>query len=178
MTKDLKVLAASEIRDKRLELYKKQSKTCPICGHKITFEKAVLDHQHKLLKSDKLGVDGVGQIRGVLCFQCNSWEGKIFNAFRRYGLHKFKIPLPILLRNLADYLELENLPLIHPSEIKVKIVSKQNYNKLKKMYFGAGCTKKFPEYPKSKKLTKSLSILFKDFNIDPYNDKKCLLKKS
>ena len=167
----MKVLTQNEIYDKRLELYKKQKGICPVCGKKIKFEKAVLDHQHKLLKSDELGVDGVGQIRGVLCFQCNSWEGKIFNAFRRYGLHKFKIPIPVLLRNLANYLELANLPLIHPSEIKKKIVSKSNYNKLKKQYIEVGDMLKFPEYPKSKRLTKKLSVLFTEFNIDPYNTK-------
>jgi len=166
------VLPKSEIASKRLELYKEQKGICPICDKKIKAEKAVLDHQHKLLKSDELGIDGVGQIRGVLCFQCNSWEGKIFNSFRRYGLHKKGIPIPVLLRNLSAYLELENLPLIHPTEIKKKIVSKSNYNTLKKMY-STVYLKKFPAYPKSKKLTKALKALFEEFNVDPYNTK-CL----
>jgi hypothetical protein len=168
--KELKIIKQTELYAKRLELYKKQKGICFICKKKVRFEKTVLDHQHKHLKSEVLGVGGVGQIRGVLCSQCNSWEGKIANSFIRYGLHKMDITITDLLINLADYLEMDKLPLIHHTEVKKKIVSKANYNKLKKV-----CTnnpdvfkKKFPEYPKSKKLTKALSILFKEFNIDPY----------
>ena len=167
----LKALTQSELTGKRLELYNKQKGICLCCKKEIPFEKSVLDHQHKLLKDDVIGENGVGLIRGVLCSQCNVWEGKIFNSFRRYGLHKFNIPLPDLLRNLSDYLEQENLPFIHPKELpKPKKLSKKNYNKLKKAYKDAGIKKnQFPEYPKSKKLTKKLSLLFKEFNIEPYN---------
>jgi DNA-directed RNA polymerase subunit RPC12/RpoP len=172
MNKNLRILTPTELCGKRLELYKKQNKICPVCGKKILFEKSVLDHQHKMLKTDELGVNGTGQIRGVLCFQCNSWEGKIFNSLRRYGLHKKNVPMSVLLRNLADYLEREKLPFIHPKEIKKKILSKSNYNKLKKAYTQEGNIKKFPDYPKSKKITKTLKNLFEQFKIDPYNGKK------
>lgn len=171
MSRNLKILTQTEIFNKRLELYKKQKGICFVCKRKVPFDKTVLDHQHKLLKSDEIGKNGTGLIRGVLCFQCNSWEGKIFNAYRRYGLHKMKRDIPTLLRNLADYLEQEKYPFIHPKEIKKKIVSKSNYNKLKKAYREEGHIKKFPEYPKSKKITKALKVLFEEFNINPYNGK-------
>jgi len=172
MTKKLRLLTTTELFGKRLELYKKQKGVCFVCNKKTPFEKTVLDHQHKLRKSDEIGKDGAGLIRGVLCFQCNSWEGKIFRSFIRYGLHKKKIPISVLLRNLADYLEQDNLPFIHPTEIKKKIVSKSNYNKLKKVYLDTNRKKKFPDYPKSKKITKALKELFEEFNINPYNRKK------
>jgi hypothetical protein len=165
----LTILTKDDLLRKRLELFKKQKGICPVCNREIPFNKSVLDHQHKLLKTDTIGENGVGLIRGVLCSQCNVWEGKIFNSFRRYGLHKFEISIPILLRNLANYLERDNLPFIHPKEIKKKVLSKSKYNKLKKAYSKQNNKKKFPEYPKSKKITKSLSVLFEDFNINPYN---------
>ena len=169
MKKELTVLTQAELKGKRLELYNKQKGICPVCKRKISFEKSVLDHQHKLLKTDTIGRRGVGLIRGVLCSQCNVWEGKIFNSYSRYGLHKFKIPIPILLANLAVYLELDNLPFIHPKEIKKRALSKSNYNKLKKLYSEQKIKKKFPTYPKSKKITKALKLLFEEFNIEPYN---------
>lgn len=45
-------------------------------------------------------------------------------------------------------------------------VSKKNYNKLKKAYTGKA---KFPDYPSSKKLTKPLEKLFKEYEIEPFN---------
>ena len=47
-----------------------------------------------------------------------------------------------------------------------QIVSKKNYNKLKKVYTGKA---KFPDYPNSKKLTKPLEKLFKEYEIEPFN---------
>jgi len=168
LKRQLPILKASEKKQKRLELFNKQRCICPVCGLKTPFSESVLDHQHRLLKSDRIGENGIGQIRGVLCFQCNSWEGKIFNSFRRYGLHKKGVSITTLLRNLADYLDQEPLPLIHPSEIKTKKVSKRNYKLLKKRYKGL---KKFPEYPKSERLTKGLKVLFDEHDINPYNEK-------
>ena len=49
---------------------------------------------------------------------------------------------------------------------KAPTVSKRNYNKLKRVYSGK---KKFPEYPKSKKLTLALQVLFEEYQIEPYN---------
>ena len=47
--------------------------------------------------------------------------------------------------------------------------SKKNFNKLNKEYKVKYPNKKPLEYPKSKKLTKGLKVLFEEFNINPYN---------
>ena len=90
---------------------------CPILKQKINAQNAVFDHKHKT-KAEKIGEDGKGLLRGVLHFQANSWEGKVTNAFKRYGLHKFEISLPEALRNLADYIESPPMKpeYIHPNE--------------------------------------------------------------
>jgi len=109
-------------------------------------------------------------IRGVLCKQCNSWEGKTSNAFKRYGLRNKGVTLPFVLRNLADYLSNPAFEFIHPTEQpKIPKVSKRNYNILSKLYAQENRRKKFPSYPKSKKLTQELGKLFCEFNIEPYN---------
>lgn len=45
-----------------------------------------------------------GTVRGILCRGCNGSEGKIKNAFTRYG-GGLRTDLVEFLRNLADYLE-------------------------------------------------------------------------
>lgn len=54
-------------------------KSCPICGRAMsTFESKnrVLDHDHTS-----------GQVRDVICRNCNSLEGKIKNLCNRAGKH-------------------------------------------------------------------------------------------
>ena len=160
---ELRQLKQSEIKPLREKLYKEQDGICPILKQKININDATLDHQHKR-KGDPIGIDGGGLIRGVIHYLANVIEGKITNTYKRYGLHKF-ISLPDLLRNLADYLEQENLPYIHPSEkAKEKRLKKTSYNLLKKTYTGKA---KFPPYPKSGKMTAPLKRLFERFDILP-----------
>ena len=49
-----------------------QNHRCPICRVTISDDSSCLDHDHV-----------TGQIRGVLCRNCNGIEGKIFNLARR-----------------------------------------------------------------------------------------------
>ena len=147
----------------RFKLYNKQNGICPLLKLKIPFKDAVVDHKHKTA-NELIGVKGAGLIRGVIHKSANALEGKILNNFKRLGLPKY-IDLPAFLRNLADYLEQEPLPLIHPNEKpKPKHLKKISYNKLRKAYTG---TAKFPDYPKSKKLTMPLKRLFSEYNILP-----------
>lgn len=104
------------------------------------------------------------------------YEGKIWNTITRFQQPKSVQDRIDFLKSLIKYyIDNQNNPYeyIHPSEKpKEKIVSKLNYNKLKKLYISSNKKRKFPDYPKSGKLTKHLNILFSEFNINPYNSKK------
>ena len=65
---------AATFRNKQL---KAQGYIDPITGEKIDPKDAVLDHAHF----------GEQRCRGVLHRECNSWEGKVQNAFNRYMKH-------------------------------------------------------------------------------------------
>jgi len=157
-------LKQSELKPLRIRLHKEQNNVCPILKQEFDLSEMVVDHQHKQKQSDTNGVNGGGMVRGCIHNQANVIEGKISNTYKRYGLHKF-IELPELLRNLADYLEQENLPYIHPTErTKPKKLKKRCYNTLKKSYKGRA---KFPPYPKSGLLTKPLRTLFERYEIEP-----------
>lgn len=161
-------LKSNEVSTLRENILKTQNGLCAICGCIITDETGYsLDHQHKV-KKENIGEDGAGLIRGVLCRACNVWEGKIWNSTQRYRQPNNVSERIEMLKSLITYYENGTYPFIHHTEkIKEKIVSKRNYNKLKKVYSG---NKKFPEYPKSGKLTLSLKILFHEYNISPFND--------
>jgi hypothetical protein len=154
----------SQLMDKHLRsardtvLKNCQEGICPICGLRISEGEAVLDHQHKKR------VKGSGLIRGVLCRTCNSYLGKVENAASRFRVVKEN--LPQVLRNMALFLDKPHYNLIHPTEKDpIKKLTKVSYNKLKKSC--AGSNKKFPEYPRSGKLTIELSGLYDKAGILP-----------
>jgi hypothetical protein len=165
--RDLTQLKSSDIPEIRSEILEEQGGSCALCNVKITDSTGYsLDHQHKL-KSEPYGPDGAGLIRGVLCRACNVLEGKIWNNTQRYMQPENVQDRIDILLGLVEYYKKGTYPLVHPSEKpKEATVSKRNYNKLKKAYSGK---KKFPEYPKSNKLTKNLSGLFEEYSINPYN---------
>lgn len=166
---DYRRLKSSEIKEFKLELLQKQGNVDAITHKPLLPENSVLDHQHRLNKSQPIGEDGAGLIRGVLDNNVNMCEGKIFNAMRRYCGIKTTDERIEFLQQLIEYYKSGTLDVVHPSEkLPTPKVSKKNYNKLKKE-FAKKYTKKFPEYPKSGKLTKDLDKYFKEFNIEPYN---------
>ncbi len=161
-------LKTKDIPKYRNKICKEQKGLCAICSACIENCKGVaLDHQHKT-KKETIGVNGAGLIRGVLCRDCNVFEGKIWNNSKRYG--KFD-NLPEFLRSLADYLEKDNYPYIHPSEApEHKKVGKRQYNKLTKAYKAKHKnTDKLPPFPGKRKPSKKLLALFDKFEISPYN---------
>ncbi len=124
------------------ELYQISKGICPLLGQYVEVDKMVADHQHKLKKEKCSNWDngGKGLIRGAIEFRANAVEGKIVNAWSRYGLDKEGFDLPTYLRNLADYLE--NPPAKQltecyayysekPKRIKVKI---SEYKRVSKYY--------------------------------------------
>lgn len=164
---ELRQLKTTEVTTLREEILAEQDGCCAWCNDHITEETGVsLDHQHKK-KSDPVGPDGAGLVRGVLCRSCNVLEGKIWNNMTRFKQPETVNDRIQLLRSLIEYYEKGTYPIVHHTEkAKEPTVSKRNYNKLKKLYDGK---KKFPEYPKSGKLTLGLQVLFEEYGIEPYN---------
>lgn len=161
-------LKTSDIPAYRAKILKEQNFQCAICKLNIKDASGVsLDHQHKT-KKEIIGTNGAGLIRGVLCRNCNVFEGKIWNNSKRYG--KFN-NLSQFLRNLADYLDKENYPYIHPKEApQEKKVGKRQYNKLMKAYtLQTKLTTKLPPFPGKRKPSKKILALFERFDINPYN---------
>ncbi len=159
-------LKQKNIKEVRDGILAEQHGLCALCKSPITEETGIsCDHQHRL-KKEEIGEDGAGLIRGVLCRACNVQEGKIWNSMRRY-IQPENIQERIeWLESLVEYYKKCNYPLIHPSEKpKEPTVSKRQYNKLKKVYQGRA---RFPEYPKSGKLTKKLETLFTKYEVSPF----------
>ena len=167
-------LKAKDVTKIRNNILREQNGCCALCIRGINATTGIsLDHQHKNKKTDCNGIDGAGLVRGVLCRDCNVWEGKIWNNTKRYRQQKTVKDRIDMLKSLISYYEKGTYNYIHHTEKEQEPnVSKQNYNKLKKIYNGK---KKFPEYPKSKKLTNALKELFNKYNIEPYN-KSCNIK--
>ena len=179
MTKKVyKAVKYSELKKLKKIHHKEQKYTCPILELKFHNSLMCVDHVHKR-KNDKIGGENnLGLIRGIIHKNVNSFEGKVTNAYKRYGLFKY-IDLPTLLRNLAYYLE--NPPLIplnyiHPTEApKKEKIGKRKFNKLIKHYFKIYPNKrKLPEYPKSGKITKQLEQDFK--KLEEYLDEQYAYK--
>ena len=135
-----------------------QNGLCAICN-KIP-KRPVLDHHHKKK------IKGTGLVRGVIDSNMNVFLAKIENNAMRYGISNDD--LPDILRSIANYMEKEQYPLIHPTEApKEKKLKKSSYNKLLKVYKESESKLKFPSYPKSKRLTKPLEKFFNRYNILP-----------
>ena len=162
---NLKQLKGTEVKELREKILENQGFKCAICGKTLSEDDAgiSLDHQHRLNKNQALGTDGAGLIRGVLCRDCNVYEGKIWNNGTRYKQFKTVKERIEFLKQLIQYYEAGTYPFIHPTEkVPEKSISKRQYNKLKKV-----CPK-VPEYPKSTHLTKRLKELFDKYKINPF----------
>ncbi len=104
---EIKYTTQKETQDIKKELYNIYNNKCPLLQENLPLEKIVADHQHKLKTEacTNWNEGGKGLIRGAISFDANAIEGKITNAWSRYGMNKYDISLPDFLRNLADYLE-------------------------------------------------------------------------
>jgi len=158
----------NELKTLRIKLHTEQDGVCPILKKPFHESEMVVDHQHKT-KTEELGKNGAGMIRGAIHRQANTIEGKFVNAFRRYGLHKH-IDEPTFLRNLADYLERKPTNYVHPLEVPrlVQKLQLSSYKQLVRRLREIGFKGKIPPYPiRSKKLTAPLKVLFSKVGITP-----------
>jgi hypothetical protein len=99
--------SVKEIKEVRERLVKEQKGIDPILKEPFP-EAAVCDHDH-----------GTQHVRAALSRNVNAFEGKILNSYIRCLSWLTNKPLPEILRNLADYLEVDysNNP-YHPAWIK------------------------------------------------------------
>ena len=162
-----------DLKKIRLKMYTEQNGICPILKETFPIQDFCIDHKHKT-KKEEIGKNDAGLIRGCIHRQVNSFEGKVTNSYKRYGLDKFDISLSDILRNLADYLEQQSTNLIHPNEQpKRKILTKSSYNKLKKLWeLDITRKPKLPEYrikehKNIQTFTKIFEKLYKRYNIKP-----------
>jgi hypothetical protein len=65
-------LKTAELPIVRRGIWKKQEGRCPLCLEPVPFTSTCVDHDHT-----------TGQVRGVLCRNCNGIEGKIKNLVNR-----------------------------------------------------------------------------------------------
>lgn len=106
MTKSL--YTATEVKQYKEEQIKLQSGIDPILG--IEFPKGTICQDHDHLTQ---------HCRAALHLQSNAWEGKVVNAYTRCLKWLTDVPLPTLLRNLANYLEQDySANAYHPSWMK------------------------------------------------------------
>ena len=168
--KQLKHKEVAEVRE--AILCTQQQGVCAVC--KCTPKRPCLDHSHvKRIK-------GTGLIRGVLCSSCNVFIAKSENNCMRYGFSQKE--LPKILRSMADYLERDHYPFIHPSEApKQPILTKRSYASLRKWwnnhYRGRASLPKYRVDEKGKpiqKMTKPLNKWFALAEITPrfYGEKR------
>lgn len=135
------------------QFYRNQKQRCAVLKYRIDYKSAVFDHKHRT-KDELIGIDDKGLLRGVIHKEVNRFEGKVLQFYKRYGLEKL-IDLPLLLRNLADYLEHPPMEpkYIHPSELPKRAkLSKREYKRVCKYYFKVYPNRrKLPKFPDPKK---------------------------
>jgi len=158
-------LEQKDLKEFRETLANEQELVCPICKHKRDLSDFVVDHQHKT-KGEKNGENGAGMVRGVICFMCNSTEGRMLSYFKRSGLNKDTSFIDYL-RGLADYLDKPTTNYIHPSEKpKERRLMKRPFNKVKKIHDALYPRRKPLEYPKSGKATKLIKEIAEEYGIE------------
>ena len=85
---------SEDIKKVRRELFDLAKGVDPILRQEIDFNDSVLDHCHT-----------TQHCRAAIHRQSNAFEGLVFNAYKRCLQWLTDEPLPVILRNLAEYLE-------------------------------------------------------------------------
>lgn len=139
---DYQEITQSQLPEVRQRILESQNFKCAICSKILDPQDSGncnVDHQH-LFKSEGLGVNGNGLIRGVLCRDCNALEGKIWNAIHRFG--KVLSDNPVegrsrFLKRLLNYYDsnYQNIErILHPKERRPEKLGKSEYNQLIRLF--------------------------------------------
>lgn len=109
---------AKEVKEFREELLKSQDGLCAVTEFPVKV--GCLDHCHK-----------EGKIRGVLCSEANSLEGRFMSLFKRMKVEeKYQITFPQFLINMGEYLLKDNT--CEPIHHKHMEDFRKSINRLKK----------------------------------------------
>lgn len=146
----LEVKSVKFVRDSLLE---KQLGKCSLCNEPVKYP--VVDHWHQKRNY------GNGLVRSVVCSGCNILIAAVENNLTRYGVDYSDAGNWI--KNLADYLEDEQYPMLHPSEKPVVKIGKRDFKELMDKY-----CEKYPKrnplkYPKNGKASARLQEVIKEF---------------
>lgn len=135
-------ITQSQLPEVRQKILEAQNFKCAICSKLLDPQDSGncnVDHQH-LFKSEELGLNGNGLIRGVLCRDCNALEGKIWNAIHRFGKVLTDNPVKgrsLFLERLLNYYENNYQkvePILHPKERRLEKLGKAEYNQLIRLF--------------------------------------------
>lgn len=99
---DILLNTPADVQRVRDRLVKEQGGIDPITNMQLN--RGCLDHIH----------DNSQLVRGVISREINVLVGKIENTYNRNIKYWCDLPLPYLLRGIADYLEQEPLEIVHP----------------------------------------------------------------
>jgi len=106
----------------------KQKYKCLICKRDLRELPSKQVHLHHIHET--------GYVQGVLCANCNRYEGRVLNWFMRTGLKKTNIPIQTILKNLIVMYDKTPTNYIHPSyktpEQKAKLKQIKSLRKRKK----------------------------------------------
>lgn len=108
---------AAEVKKFKEQQIEKQQGIDPILNEPFPKGTICQDHSHT-----------TQHCRAALHLQTNAWEGKVINAYVRCLKWLTDVPLPTLLRNLANYLEVDYSD--NPYHNKWMAAVKVQFNKL------------------------------------------------
>lgn len=120
-------IKTKEIPEIKAKLLKKQKNKCLVCKRDLFNFPSKSIHLHHLHKE--------GNIVGVLCVNCNQFEGRVLNWYTRTGLAKTKIDIKIILKSLIGMYNKKPTKYIHPTfktkEEKKELAKKRRKRKQK-----------------------------------------------
>lgn len=133
---ELKFISSGKLAEFRKEQWEKQNGICPVTGKYMDFDDCVVDHLHKK-KSEKLGINGKGMVRGVIHRNVNSAEGSAHSSYVRRGVSSLMgyADYLIALGNFIKNPPLSHLNLVHPTEApKMDTFGKREFKRLIKYW--------------------------------------------
>lgn len=100
------LVTANDVKRVRTEIIEEQNGIDPITKRELV--SPCLDHSHEIDQ----------QVRAVLSREINVMLGKIENSYKRNISYWCDVPLSVILREMADYIDKPSKSYIHPGWLK------------------------------------------------------------